>query len=272
MPRLSIACVNWNSSAELAGLLASIAGSPPACPWDMTVVNNSPEDPVRVPDGLAGRLRVVEPGANLGFGRAVNAALADSAADYFLVVNPDLRLIGDVVGAALDHLESHPEVGLLFPRLDNPDGTRQLSVRRFYTWPAALWARSPLRKAGCPSFFRRHLMPELDGSTEPVEVDWGLGAALFVRRAALGGGPVFDPRFFLYFEDVDLGLRMWSSGWRAVYLPAARCLHRHARASAARPFGSAGRHHAASFLKFVLKWRGLPARPALAATGKNGAA
>jgi N-acetylglucosaminyl-diphospho-decaprenol L-rhamnosyltransferase len=260
--RLSIACVNWRNASELAGLLASIAEHPPGCEWDMTVVNNSPEEPVEIPGPLAGRLRLLQPGGNLGFGRAINLAFADSTADYLLVLNPDVRVTEGACDIALGHLEANPRAGLVFPLLTNPDGSRQRSVRRFYTWPVALWARCPGRRRFAPAFFDRHLLTELDATNGAVEVDWGLGAAVFIRRAALGGGPVFDPRFFLYFEDVDLGMRIWNSGWKAVYLPAARCVHWHMRASASRPFGAAGRHHAASFFKFMLKWGGLPGRPA----------
>ena len=229
----------------------------------MVIANNSPQDAIEIPTGLKERVRVMDSGGNVGFARGINLAFEGSTADYLLVVNPDLIIGENFFEPALRFLESEPKAGAVFPKLLEPGGGRQRSVRRFYTWPVALWARCPLRALFAPRFFGRYLMDELDGAREPVDVDWGLGAAVFLRRAALEDGPVFDPRYFLYFEDVDLCMRLWRSGWRVAYLPEASCVHGHRRASA-NPLGRAARYHAASFLKFVRKWRGLPGRPAAA--------
>jgi len=61
-----------------------------------------------------------------------------------------------------------------------------------------------------------HLMTDWDHA-EVREVDWGLGAAMLIRRSAIGQGAPFDERFFIYFEDVDLCLRLKQSGWKVVY-------------------------------------------------------
>ena len=103
-----------------------------------------------------------------------------------------------------------------------------------------------------------------DALDRPCDVDWLLGAALFVRRQALrdpaATEPVFDPRYFLYFEDVDLSMDMWRRGWRVRYDPRLTAQHAHMRAS--KHLASvAARQHAAAFFKFVAKWRGLPKRP-----------
>ena len=64
-----------------------------------------------------------------------------------------------------------------------------------------------------------------------MAVDWGLGAAMMIRRSA-AGRELFDERYFLYFEDVDLCFRIHENGWKVLYNPAAGMVHHHLRESA----------------------------------------
>jgi hypothetical protein len=90
-------------------------------------------------------------------------------------------------------------------------------------------------------------------------VDWGLGAAMFLRRNDLPGAGPFDERFFLYFEDVDLCVRTWRAGRRVTYDPTIECIHAHRRASR-RALSAAGWHHFRSLWRFATKYSGLPKR------------
>ena len=208
-------------------------------------------------------MRVIDQ-PNAGFGRGVNAAARVARAPVLFLANPDLQFDGALLDGGLAHLAADPGVGVLGPRLFNLDGNLQRTARRFYTWRAALYARMPMRgRMDPPRFWRDHLMLD-DALEQPCDVDWILGAALFVRRDALrdpaGENPVFDPRYFLYFEDVDLCMDLWQRGWRVRYDPTLTAMHAHVRAS--RNLGSlAALAHAESFVDFVLKWKGLPGRP-----------
>jgi GT2 family glycosyltransferase len=88
-----------------------------------------------------------------------------------------------------------------------------------------------------------------------ADVDWGLGAAMLVRKMALPGGQLFDERFFLYFEDVDLCLRLHRSGWKVAYNPKAVMIHQHRRDSAEAGALLAKLHHLRSLTKFLWKYR-----------------
>lgn len=256
---LSILTVNYRNTADLARLARSIDSHRGNEPLELVIANHAPEDASQLPRESNYPIIVINQ-PNLGFAAGVNAAFAASCGNTIFVANPDIQLLPDTLATARHYLNAHPDIGLLLPRLRYPDGRVQPSVRRFYTWPVALYARSPLRLLPArPRFFRDYLYDGLDPAA-PVDVDWGIGGAMFLRRADVTNNQIFDPRFFLYFEDVDLCLRTWQSGRRVVYHPQIECIHAHQRASAL-PFNRSALHHLASFVRFVRKHGGLPPRP-----------
>ncbi|MFO0973958.1 MAG: glycosyltransferase [Phycisphaerae bacterium] len=256
---ISILTVNFHSAADVAGLAAALAPDRAAAALELIVVNHSPREPLALPPDWAGASRVIDQ-QNRGFAAGINAAARVARGETLAIVNPDVRLGVAALQAAERFLADHPDVGVVAPRLLYPDGRVQPSVRRFYSWSTALWARSPMRMAGWePAFFRDYLRPAVS-ETGPSDVDWAMGAALFLRRADYPSGEIFDERFFLYFEDVDLCYRAWRAGRRVVHCPHITAVHAHRRRSA-RPFGRHGRYHLTSWLKFMLKHGGLPGRP-----------
>lgn len=263
MTDLSILTVNHHSAAQVLDAQRALAAAMPACTCEWIVVNHSPEDAVTPIPELAAHMRVIVQ-TNHGFGRGVNAAAREARAPVLFLANPDLVFDGPMLDAGLAALEADARIGVLGPRLFNLDGSLQRTARRFYTWPAALFARIPGRdRLPAPGFWRQHLMID-DDLTRPADVDWLIGAALFIRRAALRNAqssePIFDPRYFLYFEDVDLAMDMWRRNWRVHYDPRLTARHAHIRASKSLT-SPAARLHAESFYKFIAKWGGLPQRP-----------
>lgn len=255
---ISVLTVNYHSAAELAELAASIERLRGEAAVELVVTNNSPSEPIALGPAWSGRHEIIE-AANVGYGRGINLAAAAARGDTLMLANPDLRLRAGVLAGAAAYLAEHADVGALLPRLIAPDGGVQQSVRRFYTWSAALYARCPLRDLiAHPGFFRRYLMLD-DDLSRPCDVDWGLGGAMFLRRADFPGGAIFDPRFHLYFEDVDLCLRLWRGGRRVVYHPDLICDHAHRRDSRSA-WSKQGLHHLASTLKFIARHRGFPQR------------
>ncbi len=257
---LSILTVNFHNTADLAELVASIRAHRGNESVELVIANHAADESAQLPRATDLPIRVVEQ-PNLGFAAGVNAAFAASQGEIVFIANPDIQLCPNAPTLAREYLSAHPDVGLLLPRLRYPDGRIQPSVRRFYTWPVALYARSPLRLIPFkPSFFRDYLYEGSD-HVAPSEVDWGIGGAIFLRRADVSQNQIFDPRFFLYFEDVDLCLRTWQAGRRIVYHPQIECIHAYQRGSAL-PFNRHAWHHAASFIRFIRKHGGLPQRPA----------
>lgn len=256
---ISVLSVNYRSGSDLAGLAESIAAHLGRDPVELVVTNNSPEERLTLPSSSALPIRILS-SANIGYAAGINLAFRHSRGDIILIANPDLRIRPQCFDLAAAFLRENAGVGLVLPLLRDPSGRVQPSARRFYTWPTVLYARSPLRWLKWkPAFFRRYLGEGLDRGG-PTPVDWGLGGAMFLRRRDCGDHAIFDERFFLYFEDVDLCYRMWSRGLSVMYCPQCECLHAHRRTSR-NPFSRAGYHHLRSLCAFILKYRGLPRRP-----------
>jgi len=253
--RLGIVIVHYNTPEDLARCLRSLQDHAPTCSHEVVVVDNASSAPglddlqLRHPD-----VRWLLNTENRGYGRGCNQGLAAVAADYHLILNPDIVVQPGALDALLDFADRHPRAGLIGPQLLNEDGTIQESCRRFYTFWTLVLRRTPLaRLARNSRIVQRHLMRDFDHeSVRPV--DWVLGGCLLVRREARDRCGPMDERFFLYFEDVDWCYRMWRSGFEVVYFPGARFVHRHRRASARGTFTRSFWLHLASLISYYEKW------------------
>jgi GT2 family glycosyltransferase len=147
-----------------------------------------------------------------------------------LFLNPDTVVVGDALRTMVAYMDAHPGVGVLGPMLRYGDGRLQSSRRRFPTLAAALcestpvewhWPGNPWARA-----YRLEDEPSQVVTSEPATpVDWVVGAAMLMRRAALEQVGGFDEGYFMYSEEPDWCLRAARAGWRTVYLPAAQVIH-----------------------------------------------
>jgi len=255
---LSVILVNYNNGTAIASCLSTIFRylSPRSGEYEVLVVDNSSTDNSRqlLHEGFPG-LNLIENPKNVGFSRAVNQAFRRSRGKYILLLNPDMTVLPESVNKMTGFMDDHPQVGLLLPKLLNPDGTLQLSCRTFYDFPILFFRKTPLGKM-FPNHrvIRRHLM--MDWNHEKArEVDWGLGACMLLRRAAISGNDLLDERFFLYFEDVDLCFRLKKEGWKVIYYPEAVMVHAHMRHSSRGWISRAKWEHLKSLIKFFGKHR-----------------
>lgn len=253
MNDVGVIIVDYRSDPLLERAFEGISASVSSLSVEVIVVENNPTGPrPDTPKGL--NVRFLRQKENLGFARAVNLARRRTEAPYFLLVNPDVYLFPETLAILYRYLEGHKEVGIVVPKLIGPNGNVQYSAREFYNLPAILLRRTFL----CRFFpnhpvLRRHLMADWDHN-DIREVDWALGACMMIRAEAVGD-EIFDPRFFLYFEDVDLCVRMKKAGWKVVYHPEAKAIHEHRQRSRRFPFSRANLSHFVSWIKFVLKHR-----------------
>lgn len=245
----SIVCYHDRPQA-LERLLASITTARP----DMLVyvIDNSRSDALRVVAERFGAHYRHQPD-NPGYARAHNWALRAAAAAgsrYHVVVNPDVRLPLDGLGKLLGYMAAHPDVGLLAPRVHYPDGRLQplcrllphpleLAVRRFFP----LLHRSSGRLA-------RY---ELHGSgySQVMDVPALSGCFMLMRVETVLEAGLFDERFFLYFEDVDLSRRVGRIA-RTVFVPHVAIVHEHGRSGYRN--GRLLWHRLVSAARYFNKW------------------
>jgi N-acetylglucosaminyl-diphospho-decaprenol L-rhamnosyltransferase len=234
---LSVIIVSYRCpDALLAGLRALRAdGGAAGLRLDVVVVDNDSGDDTL--DRLAREaptVRLIANRENVGYARAVNQGLAATATEYALVLNPDCEVHAGALRALLDHLAAHPRTGMVAPRIVNPDGSLNYSVRSFPDPFTFLFNRYSLLTRLFPRnrFTRRYLLTDWDHLT-PRRVDWVSGAAMLVRRAAVAEVGGMDEAFFMFNEDVDWCRRMGQAGWSVDYEPAAVVTH-HVGASRSR--------------------------------------
>jgi GT2 family glycosyltransferase len=250
---ITLVVVHYRTREPLSRLIASLHAARPEAVRELILVNNSGEalDDLAATSGLP--TRIVTPGSNVGYARGVNLGIRAATEADVLVLNPDIQVEPGSVEALLRCAAARPRAGIVAPKLVHPDGTLQLSARRFYTGRTLLLRRLPLGPwAQRSRAVRDHLLADWDHD-ETRAVDWVLGAALFVRREAMRDVGLMDERYFLYFEDVDWCQRMWRHGYEVVYCADARMVHEHRRSSA-RLEPRSWRAHLAGLLRFTEKW------------------
>jgi len=163
---------------------------------------------------------------NLGFGRAANLGLERCAGRYVLLLNPDVLVDPQSVGRLADFMLTRPDAGAVGPRLLMADGSLDPAARRAFPVPSTLFYRTVGLSRLFPKSprFGRHNMGHVDES-DVHEIDAGSADCLMMRRAALDRVGFFDPRYFMYGEDIDLCYRLKLGGWKVFYLPAATASH-----------------------------------------------
>lgn len=176
---------------------------------------------------------------NVGFAKLVNAAMREARGEFFFILNADNVLIPGTTEVLLRYLNTHPDVGIVGPRLEYQNGEHQPSAFRFYT-PFVIAARrsflgvTPWGKRILNRFTLKDVLAEPARSMQPLLVDWLMGSALLVRRKAYEAVGPLDERFFMYFEDVDWCRRFWGKNWKVVWFPQTRIVHVHGQASKSR--------------------------------------
>jgi len=251
---LTIIVVNYNCRLIVQNCIYSILQNVKNIQYEVIVVdNNSNDNSLILIEKNFKDCILIRNDKNNGFAKAVNQGFKIAKGEILLILNPDVKILPASIEKAIHFLEDNPNVAILLPKLLNPDGSLQYSCRTFYDLPTILLRRTFLKKIfPNHSKIKEHLMLNYDHE-KPREVDWGLGACMFIRKNAIEDVNLMDERFFLYFEDVDLCWRMKEKGWKVIYFPKSVMIHAHLRHSAKGLFNRAKWEHFVSFLKFCIK-------------------
>lgn len=180
---------------------------------------------------ISPKLRYIFNGANLGYGRAHNIALRESVfykTPFHLVMNSDIVVHAEDIDAMHDFMQQHPEVGQLMPRVVSPDGQQQYLAKRLPS-PLDVFGRRFLPKWLMARRNRRYELRDKD-LNRPVNAPYLSGCFMFLRTEAVLQARLFDERYFMYPEDIDL-TRTIHRNWLTLYYPEWTVTHAHTRAS-----------------------------------------
>jgi len=240
MPRLSIIIVTYNSRGEIDDALRALREPRPGIEHEIVVVDNASTD------GTVSHLRATWPavraidaGANLGFAAANNLGIRQTSSELVLLLNPDTRAHGPAIDTLVAALDSRRGIAIVGPRIVDARGHAELSFGRMISPVAELRQK----------MLQRMTVIVDDMTRRTREVDWVSGACLMIRRADLEASGLFDERFFMYTEDVDLCASVRARGRTVLFLADAQIEHLRGRsvASAQQPTSMAYRRSQIAF-------------------------
>lgn len=245
MPEVSVVLVTLNAMPWLERCLDSIGR------YEAVVVDHGSTDgTLELVRSRGVRLIAQE---NRGLAAGWNTGLRAVGGDYVLILNADAWVVGDAVERLTAFADAHPDAAVVCPRLLNPDGTLQRSVRGFPT----LW------RLATEYLFLRKLVPRSRllnafyaggfDHDEAHECEWVMGAAMLVRREAIDAVGPLDEDFFLFSEEVDWCYRFRQAGWTVLFTPAAEVVHVGGASHGGRLFTEQVLGH----VRFLAKHRGV---------------
>ncbi len=232
-PGVSVVIVSWNVAALLRECLHSLLGQSeiPETEMEVIVVDNASSDGSA--DMVASefpQVRLVRNSVNVGFGAANNDGLAIARSHTVLLLNPDTVVNKDTVRVMRDTLLMDPAVAMVGCRLLNSDGTLQRWTAGGFPTLGRLLRHSFLIGVAFPSSSPcAGLFLESDVGAD-MDVDWVSGACMAVRLEALDG-LLFDSRYFMYGEDMELCHRLSRAGWLIRYTPRTSITHHQGRST-----------------------------------------
>lgn len=264
-PRVSVVVVTYSPGESLQAFLDSLQLATGEPVQVVLADNGSHDGSVRAAAERAG-VEVIRNPENLGYGRAANVGVARTTSEYVVVANPDVVWEPGALDDLLAAAERWPHGGAFGPLIRRPDGAIYPSARALPSLSAGIghallgwvWPGNPWTVA-----YRLEV-------TAPAErtAGWLSGSCLLLRRQAFDEVGGFNPSYFMYFEDLDLGERLSQHGWANVYVPTAVVTHVGGHATTHDGANMVREHHRSAWHYLSGRyagWRWLPLRLALRA-------
>jgi len=243
LPTIAVVTVSYGSAGVLPAFLASLGAATRSSSVVIVADNKAQDSDAVATVASAHGARYLPMATNVGYGAAINATVdsLDPDIEWVLIGNPDIVMAEGSIDTLLATASSDPRIGSVGPTVLTSEGALYPSARAIPSlrtgighalfvraWPSNPWSRA----------YRLE-------STSAVRRDtgWLSGACLLVRRSAFAEIGGFDPGFFMYFEDVDLGFRLGKAGYRNVYEPAAVVTHTGAHSTTTNASAMVAAHH-----------------------------
>jgi N-acetylglucosaminyl-diphospho-decaprenol L-rhamnosyltransferase len=267
-PTVGVATVSYRSEDELGPFLESLRDAS-ARELFVAVADNLPGAPDsrirQICESNAAHYLAMS--RNLGYGLAMNEAVKamPSSVSWVLISNPDVRIAAGTIDELVAAGELDEHIGAIGPAVRNEDGSVYPSARAIpslrtgvgHALFANLWAENPWTTA---------YLRDSHGELTTRDAGWLSGSCVLVRRTVFERIGGFDPAYFMYFEDVDLGNRIGKAGFRNVYWPEASITHLGARSTTTESDAMVRAHHVSARRFLASRYPGLvlwPVRVAL---------
>jgi GT2 family glycosyltransferase len=219
VPSLDISIVSFNSGDFLLQCLKSLDEIKDEARLNIWVVdNNSTDDSIEQVQKKFPKVNLIQNKENLGFSKANNIALSKFTSEYILILNPDSKILPGTIKHMLNFLDQNPTVGAASCKVEKADGNLDWASHRGFPTPWASFKYYFLKDDSLYHLTNQDLK-------KPHEVDSIVGAFFLTRNSVLKKVGLFDERFFMYGEDLDLCYRIKKAGYKVMYVPEVKIIH-----------------------------------------------
>ncbi len=229
--KISVIIVSWNCWDMLYPCLKSFRES--NCKdFEVIVVDNaSSDDTVKNTKALYPEVKVIEAGANIGFGAACNLGAQKAIGNWLFFLNPDTEVKKNSISNMIKFLNMHPDITAVGAKLLWPDGSYQDSYKRFFSPFFSVMELFEIHYYFPNNPLNRRVNYDFEIFNFYQKVDWVIGAAFVVKKETfeyIGG---FDEDFFMYFEEIDLCKRLSKRNLDVFFLPECEIIHKKGKVS-----------------------------------------
>lgn len=212
---VSVVVVDYRSSEDTIACLRSVMnGSWPVEQLELVVVVNGGDDGATAISAAVRTAKTLIPPSNEGYAAGVNRGVRGSTGEFVALLNPDSRAHPDFLAEAVAVLRREPDIACVASKVLDESGSVIDFVRPGLSWYGQ-------------GFKLHEGSPDPDVADTERDVLFGTGSSLVLRAQTFLDVGGFDERYFMFFEDVDLGWRLWLAGHRVRYVPTAVTYHRH---------------------------------------------
>ncbi len=264
---LGVVVINYRTPALIRDCLAALAPDLEALDARVAVVDNFSNDGsaeeigrwLELGEPWMARAQVIRSRTNSGFSGGNNQGIAALDADFFLLLNSDAIVRPGALAALLGAAAREKDAGILAPRLEDPDGTAQVSCFRFHSPLSEFLGAAQTGPLDALFSFAVVPAPVAD---HPTDCQWVSFACVLIRREAFDAAGPMDEGYFMYFEDADYCQLVRRAGYRIVNDPAARVVHLRGGTAPVKALMKAKKrppaYYYAARTRYFRKWHGPP--------------
>lgn len=224
-PDVSIIVITYNTKKLIQECLSALLKETSSLKKQVIVIDNGSDDDTfdelkKIPE-----IEPIKIEQNIGFGAANNVGYQKATGRYIVLLNSDAFLHSESLQTAISLMNANPKVGLAGAQLVGSDGSWQPSARLFPSCLNTILQLTGLAARYPDNFFFGRANHTWEAEDRSTETDWVPGAFSIIRRESLDKHSIFDERFFMYFEEVDLCKRIKEKGWLIYYWPKIKVTH-----------------------------------------------
>ncbi|MBL0344710.1 glycosyltransferase family 2 protein [Candidatus Villigracilis affinis] len=240
------ACIVTRNSSEslrryLTSLMSSVGNSSQV---EIIVVDNESTDNTKdMLEEFFPQAQYIYCQPGIGFSKGINQAVAVSRGEFILIATPSTEIRGDAIPILLEYLKLYEDVGVVGPKIINPDGTTQHSSKKMPTPKVAVFHSLYLFGVIQPNKLLDEYFLYDYKSDEPVEVQSLTMSLLLIRRSVFESAGFLDEGLFVWASDVDWCYVVERSGWKQIFVPRAIAVHRRYSVSKKQPYSNLLHYH-----------------------------